>query len=118
MPVVTVKDEFTPSTFNPPAFAEKMGGLLTAHFGAARVTKAPAVMGGEDFGRFWRADNSIGSFIFWVGGVPADRMAKAAKGEITLPSLHSPFWAPEADKVIPTAAEAMTVLAMDLLKKK
>ncbi|CAN5305893.1 M20 family metallopeptidase [soil metagenome] len=118
MPVVTVKDEFTPSTFNPPEFAEQMGGVLKAHFPAGQVVKAPAVMGGEDFGRFWREDNRIKSFIFWVGGVQADRMAKAAKGEILLPSLHSPFWAPQADKVVPAASEAMTVLALDILKKK
>ncbi len=117
MPQVTVKDEFTPSTFNPPEFAEQMGALLTAHFPQGRVTKTPAVMGGEDFSRFYRADKSIKSFIFWVGGVPADKMAQANAGQISLPSLHSPFWAPEADKVIATASEAMTVMALDILKK-
>ncbi|WHO40214.1 amidohydrolase [Sphingobium sp. AP49] len=117
MPVVSVKDEFTPSTYNPPEFAEQMGTLLKAHFQPGRVVKTPAVMGGEDFGRFYRADKSINSFIFWVGGVPADKMAAADAGQISLPSLHSPFWAPEADKVIATASEAMTVLAMDILKK-
>ena len=74
-------------------------------------------MGGEDFGRYYRADKSINSFIFWVGGVPADQMAKAAAGQLTLPSLHSPFWAPEADKVIATASEAMTILALNILKR-
>jgi hippurate hydrolase len=118
MPVVTVKDEFTPSTFNPPEFAEEMAGKLKAHFPADQVIKAPAVMGGEDFGRFWREDKSIKSFIFWVGGVPADQMAQSQKGELTLPSLHSPFWAPQAEKTVPVAAEAMTVLALDILKKK
>jgi hypothetical protein len=29
-----------------------------------------------------------------------------------LPSLHSPFWAPDADAVISTATEAMTVAAL------
>ncbi|MBH1992605.1 MAG: amidohydrolase [Sphingomonadaceae bacterium] len=117
MPVVTVKDEFTPSTYNPPEFAEQMAGILKAHFPEGRVVKTTAVMGGEDFGRFYRADKSINSFIFWVGGVPADKMAQAAAGQATLPSLHSPFWAPEADKVIATASEALTVLALDILKK-
>lgn len=117
MPVVSVKDEYTPSTFNPPEFAQQMGGLLKAHFPAGRVVEAEPSMGGEDFGRFYRADNSIKSFIFWVGGVPADKMAEAEKNGTSLPSLHSPFWAPEAEKVIPTAAEAMTVLALDILKK-
>ena len=113
-----VKDEFTPSTYNPPEFAEQMAGLLKTHFPDGRVVQTPAVMGGEDFGRFYRADKSIKSFIFWVGGVPAEKMAAAKAGQISLPSLHSPFWAPQADKVIATASEAMTVLALDILKKQ
>ena len=46
-----------------------------------------------------------------------DKMAAAA-GQAALPSLHSPFWAPQADKVIASASEAMTVLALDILKEK
>lgn len=118
MPVVTVKDEFTPSTYNTPDFTRQMGGLLTRHFGAQRVSETPAVMGGEDFSRFWRADKSIQSMIFWVGGVPDDVWAKAQAGKMSLPSLHSPFWAPDAAKVVSTASEAMTVLALDILKRK
>ncbi|NML09031.1 amidohydrolase [Sphingobium sp. AR-3-1] len=117
MPVVSVKDEFTPSTFNPPEFAEQMAGLLKGHFPDGRVIKTSAVMGGEDFSRFYRADKSINSFIFWVGGVPAEKLAAAQAGQTSLPSLHSPFWAPEADKVIATASEAMTMLALDIMKK-
>ena len=117
MPIVSVKDEFTPAAYNPPAFANQMAGLLKAHFPEGRVIEAKPSMGGEDFGRYYRADKSINSFIFWVGGVPADQMAKAATGHLTLPSLHSPFWAPEADKVIATASEAMTLLALDILKR-
>ena len=45
-------------------------------------------------------------------------LAGAAGGDQTkLPSLHSPYWAPNADAVISTATEAMTLLAMDVLKK-
>lgn len=117
MPLLSVKDEFTPSTYNPPAFANQMADLLKAHFPQGTVMETKPSMGGEDFGRYYRADKSINSFIFWVGGVPADQMAKAAAGQITLPSLHSPFWAPQADKVIATASEAMTVLALDILKR-
>ncbi|WP_242125075.1 amidohydrolase [Sphingobium sp. Sx8-8] len=117
MPVISVKDEFTPSTYNPPLFANQMGDVLKGHFPAGTVMETKPSMAGEDFGRYYRADKSINSFIFWVGGVPADQMAKAAAGEITLPSLHSPFWAPQADKVIATASEAMTVLALHILKR-
>lgn len=117
MPVVTVKDEFTPSTYNVPAFTEQMAALFGERFGKRRVIETPPTMGGEDFGRYYRADNSIQSLIFWVGGVPAGNMEKAAKGEITLPSLHSPHWAPDAEGVISTATEALTVAALNVLKK-
>jgi amidohydrolase len=117
MPLITVKDEFTPSTYNPPEFAEKMAGVLKSNFADGQVVKTPAAMGGEDFGRYYRADKSINSFIFWVGGVPADKLAAAKANGTALPSLHSPFWAPQAEKVVATASEAMTVLALDILKK-
>ncbi|WP_313808841.1 amidohydrolase [Sphingobium sp.] len=117
MPVMSVKDEFTPSTYNPPVFANQMADVLKAHFPQGTVSETKPSMAGEDFGRYYRADKSINSFIFWVGGVPAEQMTRAAAGEISLPSLHSPFWAPQADKVIATASEAMTVLAMNILKR-
>jgi hippurate hydrolase len=92
-----------------------MAALFRKEIGADRVVKTPAVMGGEDFSRFYRADKSIGAFIFWVGGVPAASLkSPPATG---LPSLHSPFWAPDAEKVIRTASEALTIAALDILKK-
>ncbi|MFT3967684.1 MAG: amidohydrolase [Sphingobium sp.] len=117
MPVVAVDGHYTPATFNSPDFSEEMGALLTARFGAQRVEKTPASMGGEDFGRYYRADKSIRSFIFWVGGVPKERMAAARAGKAQLPSLHSAYWAPEAEAVIGTGARALTVAALDILKK-
>ncbi|MBX9728404.1 MAG: amidohydrolase, partial [Sphingopyxis sp.] len=73
-------------------------------------------MGAEDFGNFWRADNSIRTMIFWVGGTPlADWQAAQANGT-PLPSLHSPFWAPDAEAVIGTASEALAAMAMDIMK--
>lgn len=117
MPVVTVKDEFTPSTFNTEKQTLRLASLFTNRFGKARVVSVPPTMGGEDFSRYWLADKSIESTIFWVGGVP-QKQYDAAKGDLTkLPSIHSPFWAPEADAVISTAAEALTAAALDVLGK-
>ncbi|MDZ7588027.1 MAG: hypothetical protein U5J78_02270 [Parasphingorhabdus sp.] len=55
--------------------------------------------------------------IFWVGGVPQAEFDAARKNGTTLPSLHSPFWAPDAEKVIGTAAEAMTAAVLDLMPR-
>ncbi len=117
MPVVTVEKDYTPATYNVPAFSERMAALFRAQLGPDRVVKTPAVMGGEDFSQFYRADKSIQSLIFWVGGVPADRIKAAAEGKQSLPSLHSPFWAPDAEAVIRSASEGLIIAALDLLKK-
>ncbi|MFC7537288.1 amidohydrolase [Sphingomonas sp. GCM10030256] len=118
MPVVTVREEmYTPSTFNTEAISTRALALFGEAFGPQRVTKTPAVMGGEDFSRFWLADKSIQSLIFWVGGTPKAKWDEAKGDASRLPSLHSPYWAPDAEAVISTATEAMTLAAMDVLKK-
>ena len=118
MPVVTVREEmYTPATFNTDKLSARALELFTGHFGAARVMKTPAVMGGEDFSRFWLADKSIESLIFWVGGTPKPAWDAAKGDQSKLPSLHSPYWAPDAEAVISTATEAMTVAALDVLRK-
>ncbi|MBA3941929.1 MAG: amidohydrolase [Sphingopyxis sp.] len=119
MPEVKIeKDEFTPSTFNTPDFTEEMAAYLKTQFGEARVVQIPPVMGGEDFGRFSRDDKDIKSLILWVGGVPQAEYDAAKKEGRTLPSLHSPFWAPDAPAVISTATEALTSMAMKLMPKE
>ena len=73
-------------------------------------------MVGEDFGEYYlTSPDDVQSMLFRVGGVPADVFAAAERDGKTLPSLHSPFWAPDAEAVIGTAAEAMTATAMRLL---
>jgi hippurate hydrolase len=118
MPVVTVSDAmYTPSTFNTDKLSTHLMELFQQHFGADRVVAAKPVMAGEDFGRYWLEDQTKQSTIFWVGGVPQDRW-DAVKGDtLKLPALHSPFWAPNAEAVVSTASEAMTLAALDVLKK-
>ncbi|MFM2372317.1 MAG: hypothetical protein RIS85_2039 [Pseudomonadota bacterium] len=117
MPVVNVREPHTRATWNTPEFTRKVNGMLTDRFGAEKVVKAQMTMAGEDFGEFGRADpQGIVSSILWVGGRPAAELEKAAKEGRILPSLHSPFFAPEADKVIPVAAEALASTAMALMK--
>lgn len=117
-PVVTVRDPFTPPTVSSGEFAGQLKSLFTARFGEDRVRDVPPTMAGEDFGRYLIADPSIQSVIYWVGGVPQDKWdAAQANGGKGLPSLHSPKWAPDAQVVIGTAAEAMTAAALDVLRR-
>ena len=117
MPVVTVREPYTPSTYNTEKLSGRLIELFGSHFGADRVRETKAVMGGEDFSQFWLADKTKEATILWVGGVPKAKWDAAGGDPKKLPSLHSPFWAPDAEAVISTATEAMTIAALDVLKK-
>ena len=83
-----------------------------------RVAEPTPSMAAEDFGVFAKADpERIQSLIFWVGGRPQAELDAAKREGRVLHGLHSPFWAPEADKVIGTGAEALAAAAMHLMPK-
>jgi amidohydrolase len=119
LPIVTVRDkEFTPATFNNPELANTVKLAIGAEIGADNVVDLQPVMGGEDFGAFGRVNPKIPSFMFWLGAVDTDVIAQAKKDGTTLPSLHSPFFAPDYEPTIETGVAAMSAAALDLLKKK
>ena len=118
MPVVTVRKPFTPAAINTEKLTQSTVARFTERFGEDRVREVPPPMVGEDFGRYHIADKSVESLIFWVGGVPQEKWDAAGGDPTKLPSLHSPFWAPDAEKVIATATEAMVTAAMGVLAKR
>ena len=117
MPVVTVReDERGNATYNDEGLANHALALFKAKFGD-RASQQRPVMVSEDFGALAPKDSGIKGLIFWVGGVPKAKWDAAGGNPARLVSLHSPFWAPDAEAVIATATEAMTELALDALKK-
>ena len=118
LPVVTVEDPYTPSTFNDPEFTQNVMGAFRERFGEQRVMEWPAVMGGEDFSQFRRAaPDDVKSLIFWISGTPAEMLTALEQEGTPLPSLHSPFWAPDAEAVVPTGAEALASAALELMPR-
>ena len=117
MPVVTVReDERGNATYNDEGLANHALALFKTKFGD-RASQQRPVMVSEDFGALALKDSGIKGLIFWVGGVPKAKWDAAGGNPARLVSLHSPFWAPDAEAVIATATEAMTELALDALKK-
>lgn len=117
LPVVEVKDEFTPSAYNHPELAERARTAMEAELGAQNVVDQVAVMGGEDFGQYGRTAARIPSLLYRLGAVPESQIAAAEAGDISLPSLHSPFFAPQPEPTITTGVRAMTAAALELLEK-
>jgi len=117
LPVVTLKDEFTPSTYNDPALTTRTMAAVSAVLGADNVKQRDPVMGGEDFGRYSRTDEKVPSMIYWLGAVEPAKYAAAKENGTALPSLHSPFFAPDRIRTIETGVNSMSAIAMDLLGK-
>lgn len=118
LPEVTVReDEHTPSTYNDPDLVDRVAAAMRAAGVAGLIAEGPPVMGGEDFSEYGRTEDKIPSFIFWIGAVDPATYQEAQATGATLPSLHSPFFAPLPEPTIKTGVKAMTVAALELLGK-
>ncbi|MEM7663441.1 MAG: amidohydrolase [Pseudomonadota bacterium] len=107
-PEVEFETDYIPSTYNDPDLSRESVAAIASAIGEGNVTTISAVMGGEDFAHYSRTEDKIPSFIFWLGGVEAE---KIESGE-PLPSLHSPLFAPDADTAIPTGVDAMVAATL------
>lgn len=117
LPVVAVEDEFTPALFNPPELTERLTKVFKSWLGDQNVEQAKPVMGGEDFSEYGRTPEKIPICFFWVGGVKREAFDESARASKSLPSLHSPFWAPDPEPTIKTGITAMTAAVLELMKK-
>lgn len=117
LPVVTIKDEFTPSVYNNPALADRIADVLRTVLGEEQLIPGEPVMGGEDFAQYGRVEPKIPSLLLWIGGVEAAKYAAAMESGEALPSLHSPFFAPDPQPTIQTGVKVMTTGALELLGK-
>ena len=118
MPEMVLRDGLTPATFNTQPLTSQIAAAFVERFGKERVRQVRAQMGGEDFSRYRLADPAIQSLLFWVGGVAQSRWDAAGGDSRKLPSIHSPFWAPDPEPTIATATEAMTTAALTVLAKR
>lgn len=116
MPEVRITKETTPSTYNDPELARRFKELIQEKQSEIKVVEADPVMLGEDFGRYRLSSPNTKSLIFWVGGVPKETWEKHVVDGESIPSLHSPKWAPDYRSVIQNAADAFVAYAIDFLR--
>ena len=105
--------ESTPATYNDPTLSARVAAALRGRMGSAAVIEVPPVMGAEDFSEYGRA--GVPAAIFWVGTVEIGKHQESRKSGKPLPSLHSPFFAPEREPTLRGAVETLTVTALELL---
>lgn len=113
-PIIKVEQDYTPSLFNNADLADKAMTAVADAIGSDNVKEVQPVMGGEDFSQFGRTEENIPGLLFWVGAVSPDKYQASQDSSLPLPSLHSPFFAPDYDPTIATGVEAMTAAALEL----
>jgi hippurate hydrolase len=118
LPIVKVSGtEVTPSTYNDPALTEQLRELFARALGAQNVIQFPPIMAAEDFGRFGLEGNQIPTVLFWLGASDSAIIEESKLKGQTVPSLHSPFFAPVPEPTLRTGVKAMTLAVLELMKK-
>ena len=115
LPIVTIKDEFTPSGYNDPELVDRTLDVFNAFIGEDNVVLGQPTMGGEDFARYGRQDPPTPIFMYGLGSISKARMAESEAGK-PLPSLHSSRYHPEMEPTIKTGVKTMTAAVLDLMK--
>ena len=117
LPLVKIKEEYTPATFNDPELTRRLMAVFEDWLGKGTTIERPPQMGGEDFGRYGRADPKVPICIYWLGVASKETIQRGLQQGGTIPSLHSPLFAPDADNAIRVGVTATTAAMLDLLSK-
>ncbi|MFY0530374.1 amidohydrolase [Archangium gephyra] len=107
--------EGTPATYNDPELTKRLIGAITRVLGKENLREAQPVMGGEDFSEYGLA--GVPAVMLWLGTVEPKRHAAAKAAGETLPSLHSPLFAPDRERTLRTGVTTLTTSALELLGK-
>jgi hippurate hydrolase len=111
-PTVTI-GETTPVTVNTPELVARVVPSLERALGPDNVSVVEPLMGAEDFGLFGR--DGVPTFMFRLGTIAPERLARLRAESPALPSLHSPVYYPDADASIATGVRALTAAVCQLL---
>lgn len=113
MPEVIIPDTFTPANYNNPELVDKLTASANKAIGADKVVYAEPQMVGEDFSRYGTTEHNVPTVLYWLGTVPAKRVASG-----DMPGLHSPFYYPDPSISIETGVKVTSQGLVDLFNQK
>jgi len=116
LPEVKTNDLYTPVLMNNGPVTQKLQRLFEDNFGKDNMKERKPTMGGEDFSRYGMTADKIPICMFWLGTTAADKVRESEKTNQPLPSLHSPFFRPDAEPAMETGVKAMTLAVLECLK--
>src|SRR6266849_4202556 len=105
--------EFTDAVYNDPALAQRLRGALETKLGKENVVLEEPQTASEDFSYFVK--EGIPGFYFSLGGADPEKLAQAKAAGTTLPSNHSPLFAPDVEPAMETGITAEVAVLRNLL---
>jgi hippurate hydrolase len=118
LPEVITGFESTPTTVNDRTATARLRSVWADYFGRERMYSRPrSGMGAEDFSEFVQTPERVPGVYFSVGGTPESVLRSAMRGEVPLPSHHSPFFRIEPEPSVTAGVEATFVAALELLDR-
>jgi amidohydrolase len=105
--------EGTDLVYNDPVLAQRLRGVLESALGKENVVNQEPITPSEDFAFF--VEQGIPGFYFSLGGADPEKFAQAKAAGTTLPSNHSPLFAPDVDPALHTGIAAEVAVLRNLL---
>lgn len=105
--------EGTDAVYNDPALAKRLRAPIEAALGKGHVVTEEPQTASEDFSYF--VEQGIPGFYFSLGGANPEKYARAKAAGTTLPSNHSPLFAPDVDPALHTGIAAEVAVLRNLL---
>ena len=105
--------ESTDAVYNDPALVQRLRSPLEAALGKDKMVIAQPVTTSEDFSYF--VEQGVPGFYFSLGGADPEKFAQAKAAGTTLPSNHSPLFAPDVDPALRTGIMAEVAVLRNLL---
>ena len=118
MPTYWIREPHTPALINDEQLTQQMVKVFKSNFGESKVVPVEAQMIGEDFSRFGMQERKIPITMFYLGANDPKFLEKAKQEGMEVPGLHSPYFAPMYAPTIRTGVKAMSLFALDILKKQ
>ncbi len=117
MPTYWIRDPHTPALINDQELTDQMVSVFKNNIGEDKVVEVEAQMIGEDFSRYGLQDRNIPISMFYLGATDPETFQNAKENNLDLPGLHSPYFAPLPEPTIKAGVKAMSLFAMDILKR-
>lgn len=117
-PKVMITDQYTSPVYNDPDLTRKVVGYMKETLGDEQIIKIDPLMAGEDFGKFGRTEDKVPILMFMLGSVEHEKMKEHLERGTPLPSLHSPYFAPDYQKTIETGILVMSSSVIRLFDNK